>query len=136
MIETLRKKGDVGIFGLHVTSALSATEFNDEVKRAIDETISTVLGEQVLKALYEHLKKQYDVTSDEIPYRLDTFSKTLEDTFGVKGALTLSRVIARRVYARIDLQFVELGNYNLQDYLQDAKIDLALSSRMKPIKPW
>jgi hypothetical protein len=29
------------------------------------------------------------------------------------------------------LKFVELGNYKLQDYLEDAKIDLALSTRTK-----
>jgi acetylornithine deacetylase/succinyl-diaminopimelate desuccinylase-like protein len=106
-------------------------EFNDEVKLAIDDAISTILGPQVVKALYFHLKEHYDITSDEIPYRLDTLFDALEKTFGVKGALTLGRVIARRFYARMGLKFVELGNYKLQDYLEDAKIDLALSTRTK-----
>jgi len=111
---------------LQVTSALSATEFNDEVKRAIDNVISTVLGSQVVKALYFHLKEHYDISSDEIPYRLDTLFDALEKTFGVKGALTLGRVIARRFYARMGLKFVELGNYKLQDYLEQAKRQLNL----------
>ena len=109
-------------------------EFNDEVKLAIDDAISAILGQQVLKALYAHLKDHYDITRDEIPYRLDTLFDALENTFGVKGALTLGRVIAKRFYARMNLQFAELGNYKLQDYLEDAKIELALSPRTKPAK--
>lgn len=100
-------------------------EFNDEVKRAIDDAISTVLGQQVLKALYDHLKGHYDITSDEVSYRLDTLFDTLEKTFGFKGALTLSRVIAKRVYARMGLRFIELPDYRLQDYLEQAKEQLA-----------
>lgn len=110
-------------------------EFNEEVKAAIDDAISTLLGPQVVKALYVHLKEHYDITSDELPYRLDTLFDALEKTFGVKGALTLGRVIARRFYARMDLQFAEIGNYKLQDYLEDAKIELALSAKMKHTKP-
>jgi hypothetical protein len=110
-------------------------EFNDEVKLAIDDAISAILGQQVLKALYAHLQEHYDITRDEIPYRLDTLFDALENTFGVKGALTLGRVIAKRFYARMGLQFVELGNYKLQDYLEDAKIDLELSPRTNSTKP-
>lgn len=100
-------------------------EFNDEVKLAIDGTISTVLGQQVLKAVYDHLKEHYDVTGDEIPYPLDTLFDMLEKNFGVKGALTLSRVIARQVYVRMGLRFIELPGYRLQDYLEQAKKQLA-----------
>ena len=109
-------------------------EFNDEVKLAIDDAISAILGQQALKALYAHLKEHYDITRDEIPYRLDTLFDALENTFGVKGALTLGRVIAKRFYARMNLQFVELGNYKLQDYLEEAKVDLALSPRTNSTK--
>jgi len=110
-------------------------EFNDEVKLAIDDTIAAILGEQVLQALYVHLKEHYDITRDEIPYRLNTLFDALENTFGVKGAMTLSRVIAKQFYARMNMQFAELGNYKLQDYLEDAKINLAISPRTKPTKP-
>ncbi len=102
-------------------------EFNDEVKLAIDNAIYTLLGQQVLRAVYDHLRERYDVTGDELPYRLDTLFETLEATFGLKGALTLGRVIARCVYARMGLRFIELPNYTLQDYLERAKQQLALT---------
>jgi hypothetical protein len=106
-------------------SAPSATAFNDDARRAIDDAISSVVGEQVLKAVYDHLKDHYGIADDEVPYRLDTLFDTLEKTFGFKGALTLSRVIARRVYGQMGLRFIELPNYRLQDYLEQAKKQLA-----------
>jgi hypothetical protein len=105
----------------HVTK-----EFNNEVKRAIDGAIYGIVGQDVLRALYEHLKEHYDVTPDEVPYRLDTVFETLEQTFGVKGARTISRAISKRLYYRLNLQFVETENFRLQDYLEQAKKQLAL----------
>jgi hypothetical protein len=104
----------------------TTNEFNDEVKLVIDDTISTVVGPQVLEAVYDHLKEHYDVTENEIPYRLDTLFNTLEWVFGFKGALTISRVIARRIYVRMGLRFIELPNYRVQDYLEQAKKELVL----------
>ncbi len=101
-------------------------EFNSEVKRAIDGTIFGIVGQDVLRSLYKHLEKNYDITPDEVPYRLETVFETLERTFGVKGARTLSRAIARRLYYRLNLQFVETENYRLQDYMEQAKKELLL----------
>jgi uncharacterized membrane protein len=103
----------------------STGPFNDQVKLAIDDAISTILGQQVLKAFYAYLNAHYDITSDEIPYRLDTLFHALEKVFGVNGASTLTRVITRRAYARMGLQFSEIRGYTLQDYLQDAKVEFS-----------
>ena len=62
--------------------------FNDEVRRAIDGAVFSIVGPEVVGALYKHLKEHYDVTPDEVPYRLDTVFDTLEQTFGVKGERT------------------------------------------------
>jgi len=101
-------------------------ELNNEVKYAVDSAIFGIVGVDVLRALYKHLREHYDITPDEIPYRLDTVFDTLEQTFGVKGARTLSRAIAKRLYYRLNLQFVETENYRLQDYLEQAKKELRL----------
>jgi hypothetical protein len=104
----------------------STKEFNDEVKLAIDGTVFSIVGQKVLGSLYNHLENRYGITPDEVPYRLDSLFETLEQTFGVKGARTLSRSIARRVYFRFNLPFVEREDYRLEDYLQQAKKDLSL----------
>jgi len=110
----------------HVTK-----EFNSEFKYAFDSAVFGIVGQDVLRSLYQYLKKHYSITSDEIPYRTDTVFTTLEQTFGVKGARTLSRAIAKRLYYRLNLQFVETENYRLQDYLEQAKKELGLRSSDK-----
>ena len=98
-----------------------AKEFNSEVKRCVAGAIYGIMGQEVLEALYKHLKKQYDITPDKIPYRLDSVFETLEETFGAKGARTVSRAIAKRLYYRLNLQLIETENYRLQDYIEQAK---------------
>jgi hypothetical protein len=101
-------------------------DFNDEVKLIIDNAIDLTYGQQALKAIYDSLLEHHGITSDEIPYRLDTLFKTIEDALGSKNTLTLSRVIAKRVYARMELQFSEIQGYTLQDYMEQAKKQLTL----------
>ncbi len=99
-------------------------DFNNEVKLVIDNAISITYGEQVLKAVYDSLLEHHGITSDEIPYRLDTLFKTIEDTVGTKNAFTLSRMIAKGVYARMGLHFSEIQGYTLQDYMEQLKKQL------------
>jgi len=104
----------------------SFKEFNDGVKWALDSTIYEVLGQEVLKAVYDHLRDRYAITGDEIPYRLDAVFDTLEGTFGFKGARTISRAAARRFYFKMGLRFIENPEYRLQDYIELAKKQLRL----------
>ena len=106
---------------------MSATpeDFNDELKRVIDSVIFGIVGQNVLRALHKHLKERYDITPNEIPYRLDTLFEILENTFGVTAARTLGNVIVRRLYFRYNLQFGDTKGYRLQDYVDEAKRQLA-----------
>jgi hypothetical protein len=106
--------------------APTANEFNEEVKRAIDGAIFGLVGQGVLQSLYKHLKDHYDITPNDVPMRLDTLFETLEHVFGVTGARTIGKAIARRLYFRFNLQFVDAQNASLQDYLQQAKKELRL----------
>jgi len=106
--------------------APTAVEFNEEVKRAIDGALFSLVGQGVLQSLYKHLEEHYDITPNEVPYRLDTLFKTLEHVFGVTGARTIGKAIARRLYFRFNLKFVDAQNSSLQDYLQQAKKELLL----------
>ena len=105
-----------------VTRTLS--EFNGEVIFAIKSSVFGLMGDQVLKAVFAHIKKHYDVTADEIPDRLDTLLATLEETFGVVGTKTIGKAIAKRFYFRMGLEFIDISTYSLQDYLEHAKKQL------------
>ena len=103
-------------------------EFNSETKRAVEGAIYGIMGRDVLKAFHELLKERYHLTPDEIPHRVDAVFEILEHTFGYKGARTISRVIAKRLYYRLNLQFVARPDYRLQDYLEQAKKELKLQT--------
>ena len=82
-------------------------EFYSVFMDATDETITELLGPAVLNALYARLADTYDITRDELPYRLDTAYSVLETVFGVKGARTISRSIVRRFYGKLNVEFKE-----------------------------
>ena len=63
-----------------------ASEFNDSLRAAIDDTVEEVLGRNVLDMLHTVLSTKYDITRDEIPYRNDSLFQILETTFGVRVA--------------------------------------------------
>jgi len=91
------------------------------VQRAIDGIICGITGPDVLNSLHKYLKAQYGITPDELPYRVNTLFEILEKTFGVLGAKTLTRAIAREVYYRYNIDFRAFDGYTLQDYLEQAK---------------
>jgi len=92
---------------------------------ALDEVINEMLGFEVLRSLYTALEKQYDVTKDELPYRLETACEILNEVFGVKGATTIRKSIVRRLYQKFDLEFDEVAGFRLMEYVEIAKRKLA-----------
>jgi hypothetical protein len=53
-------------------------------------------------------------------WELDMFIATLEETFGVVGAKTIGRAIAKQFYLRMELEFFDAPTYGLQEYLEHA----------------
>ena len=100
-------------------------DFNGTLRKAIDETIIGLLGQTVHEALLRRLEQEYSVTSDELPYRLDTMFEILWKTFGVTGSKTIGRAIARNFYGKIGIQFIANENYTFKDYIEEAKTRLA-----------
>jgi hypothetical protein len=96
-------------------------DFHVKLRVSIDETISSLLGKSVLETLHEYFIKEYDLTPDKIPYRLDTFVGVLDNVFGVPGSRIIRRVIARDFYSKIGLRFMESENLSLHEYLDQAK---------------
>jgi len=106
-------------------------EFNKAMAEAIDEAIRELFSPQVLETLYNVLSTQYGVTRDELPYRLETAYKILTDVFGMRGAETIGRMIIRRLYQKLDLQFEGIPGLRIMDYVDIAKRKLAQTEPMK-----
>ena len=98
-----------------------SAQFNEILVKSIDRAITELLGEKVLATLYQHFAEHYDITREEIPYRLDTLYTALDQTFGFKAARTLEHHIAKRLSNEISIPLPESSDYTLQTYLQKAK---------------
>jgi len=107
----------------------SRRDFNEEVTRAIDAALLNTVGENVSRVLYNHLKDQYGIGRDEVPYRLPTIYPIMETMFELYGAKSVGSVIAKKLYSQLGLRFVEHSNYTVQDYIEEA---LKLHPNSKP----
>ena len=108
-----------------LTQSVQAVRFNEDLCWAIDDTIVQLVGHTVLDTVYVILRVKYDVRRDELPYRLDTLSQLLGNTFPVSMAGVIGIRIALKFYTRLGLTFHEHEGYTLLDYVQEAKFELA-----------
>jgi hypothetical protein len=97
----------------------SRRDFNEEVTRAIDATLSEIMGEHK-KVVYMHLKDLYDIGPGEMPDRLPTIIRVLEEMFGVVGTIAIGSDVAKKLYSQLGLKFVERSNFTLKDYMEEA----------------
>jgi len=98
-------------------------EFNDVLVESIDETLTVILDRATVDALYAYLQKIHSISRDEVPYKLDILSTTLEKLFGA-GAPSMTKAIARRFYLKLGLRFTGNPSRTLLEYVHEAKKQL------------
>jgi hypothetical protein len=87
---------------------------------SVDEALSDLLGSRSREAVYDYLERNCSLARNDIPTRLDDFFRLLNETFG-KGGTTIGKVIAKKLYLRLGLDFVEIQSYGLMDYVETAR---------------
>ena len=95
--------------------------FNEILVKSIDEAISELLSPQVLTSLYKYLNEQHGIIPDELPYRLETIYTVLDQVFGVKGARTIERHIAKHLCDELGMKFLDTPDCTLEMYVEKAK---------------
>ncbi len=101
----------------------------------MQDAVAEVLGRDVANAMFVQMYENYDITKEEVPYRLETFFSILEGALGYRGSRVLSRVIAKKLYASLSIPFHKTPEKRLTDYVEEAKKMLAnktQSSRNSP----
>lgn len=73
--------------------------FEQILLEAIDEALSS-LGESVKKSIYFHVENSFNIKRQEIPQKIDAFSKALEQIFG-PGARHLEISFMKSLHAKI-----------------------------------
>jgi hypothetical protein len=109
------------------TEKMSA-DFNQLLGSAIEDTIQEFLGLSILEALGSEMTTKYDISSEELPYRLETVYDILENKFRVVEAETIGPAIAANLYGKLGLPFHNHEGYSLPQYIRTAKS--ALSERI------
>jgi hypothetical protein len=94
-------------------------ELDETLLQAVDDAL-LVLGKSARVAIYECIEKSYQVRREEIPDKVLTFHRALQDLLG-SGAKIMERRIARDLYSRLGLDFTEHHNWTLIDFMHHAK---------------
>ena len=93
---------------------------DDLVLKSIDEVFVDLLGTHVRESFYDFLERNQRIAREELPQHLGEFLEALEKAFGTGGD-TIAKTIARRLYAKLGLDFTPTSNYNLLNYVESAK---------------
>jgi len=91
---------------------------------AIEEGLSS-LGDSPKQAIFFHLEASFEINRDNIPTNLTEFSKALEKIFG-PGAFYLEKLIAKRLYEKLGLEFKDVENWDFLESVNNAKERLPL----------
>jgi len=110
-----------------VTSNSKPLDFNEIVSHCVKEGLTEALGSVIVDAMFDQMYEHYDITLENLPTRLDTFYSVIEGAFGQMVGQVLSRVIARKLYAYLSLEFVENPTKGLPEYVGEIRKKLARS---------
>lgn len=92
---------------------------------AVEEGISS-LGDSPQQAIFFHLETSFKIRKDKIPENLTEFTKALEKIFG-PGAPYLEKLIVKRLYKKLGLEFEEITSWNFLEYVKNVKKHLPLN---------
>jgi DNA polymerase II large subunit len=101
--------------------ALGEGGFDRLVIESLDESLAMVLDKIVREAVYDALEKYHSIAKNQIPKRLNDFTLMLERSFGTTPSKTIERDIAKRLYSKLGLIFVEKEDWRLPDYVREAR---------------
>jgi hypothetical protein len=92
-------------------------DFETAVGQAVNDTLSA-LGENTKQAIYSHLKKAYGLNKDEIPNKIEVFSKAVEETLGSVGKLIEIKIIEKLHSQYVDFRFApKNGKLDFVEYV-------------------
>lgn len=95
----------------------------DDFKRALLEAVDEgllLIGEGSRHVIYYHVERSHHVKREEIPEKLEAFHKGLQALLGT-GAKVPEKLIAKKLYNKLGLSFIDRKNWTPVDYIKHAK---------------
>jgi hypothetical protein len=99
-------------------------DFNGLVFRCIDDTLAEVLGVTLRDAIYFREGRR----SEELSSHIKSLFTILEKTIGPGPTRTVLLSIAMRLYSELHIAFAEKPNFDLVDYVEEAKSSVLIVS--------
>ncbi|MEM3595279.1 MAG: hypothetical protein QXL25_01650 [Candidatus Bathyarchaeia archaeon] len=70
--------------------------------------------------MYSHVERNHHIKREDLPENLEILHNILKGVLGA-GVMVLERVIAKNLYERLNLNFVDHEDWALIDYVKDAE---------------
>jgi hypothetical protein len=99
------------------TAGNYSSVFDSLLLECINEILTDILSTRAREAVYDNLERTRFLSRNQIPKHLDAFFQLLEETFG-KASKTIGRAIAKKLYSKLGLEFVETPGLEFADHLQ------------------
>jgi len=97
---------------------------------AVDEALSS-LGDSSKEAIYFYLENTFDISRQDIPYKIEEFANAIEKVFGL-GAKFLEIQIMKRFYEKVGpvfKYFPEGEDLTFTEYMTAASYYCEMSSK-------
>lgn len=101
---------------------MSPDNFRRVLLAAIEEGLSS-LGNSPREAIFYHLETSFQIKKEDIPLNLSEFREALERIFG-PGTPYLEKIISKRLYEKLGLNFEDTETRNLVVCVDDVKRQL------------
>jgi len=99
---------------------IESSGLKEALLHAIDDGLA-VPGEIVRTAIYDRIERSYQLRREEIPEKLPTFHKALQDLLGASATKVMEKLIAKNLYRPLELNFTEHADWDIVDYVNHAK---------------
>jgi hypothetical protein len=98
---------------------------------SIDTALTDLLGARTREAVYDGLARELSLAREDIPAHLNEFREALRTAFG-DAASTIESFIARRLYATLRWQFIDVAGFGLNEHFALVK---GIAERAKKMNP-
>ena len=102
-------------------TSMHESDFERLLLDSVDEALTDVLSAQFREIFYWYLEVKFCIMKATLPSRLDDLGSALSTTFGPTGSLVLERAIAKRLYSKVGIRFIEKPGWTLVEYLDHVK---------------
>ena len=90
------------------------------ILETIDNALRQILGDESVKIIYKYMEKICHLKREEIIEKHGVFSTELKRLLG-SGAPLAEKLILKRLYSRLQLEFKEKKNYDFSEYIKELR---------------